>query len=347
MKGITLEKPGAPWVLVDDLPVPEPGDSQILVKSIVTAINPIDGVQAATGLLVEGWPFTPGCDAGGIVVKAGKNAVSALGSPFKEGDRICGATRLGTKGHSPFQEYFLMDAQVTIPVPSNLSYEHAACVGVAVETAGLGVFSGLHVPIFDPKNLPAPNGEWALVLGGASSVGKMALQLLKKAGYKVIVTCSSGSAELLKSLGAEATVDYKKPKSEVISEILSITGNSVARVFDAVSQHVQFAADLLKGVEKSPRYFTSTNGRDPIPDDAPYEGGPILLGPVGRPEGTETNGRIEAFIPLVYKLLEAGELIPSEYIVGGTGFESIVDAYQLQSSGKGGNKKVIVKLQDP
>ena len=57
------------------------------------------------GVLVLSWPLVPGCDAGGVVVKAGKNAVSALGEHFKEGDRVCGCTRLGSPGYATFQEY--------------------------------------------------------------------------------------------------------------------------------------------------------------------------------------------------------------------------------------------------
>jgi NADPH:quinone reductase-like Zn-dependent oxidoreductase len=58
-----------------------------------------------TGALVADWPLVPGCDAGGIVVKAGKNAISALGTAFKEGDKVLGCTRLGTTGYATFQEY--------------------------------------------------------------------------------------------------------------------------------------------------------------------------------------------------------------------------------------------------
>jgi NADPH:quinone reductase-like Zn-dependent oxidoreductase len=60
----------------------------------------------------------------------------------------------------------------------------------------LGIFNGLNVPVPDPKNLPAPKDEWALVFGGASSVGKIALQILKLAGYKVVTTASPKSFDV-------------------------------------------------------------------------------------------------------------------------------------------------------
>jgi NADPH:quinone reductase-like Zn-dependent oxidoreductase len=60
--------------------------------------------MANTGILVVDWPLVLGVDAGGVVVKAGKNAVGPLGA-FKEGDEVCGCTRLGLKGYATGQEY--------------------------------------------------------------------------------------------------------------------------------------------------------------------------------------------------------------------------------------------------
>jgi NADPH:quinone reductase-like Zn-dependent oxidoreductase len=56
------------------------------------------------GLLVEEWPFTPGCDVGGIVIKAGANAISARGTPFRPGDRVSGCSGVGRDKFGTFQE---------------------------------------------------------------------------------------------------------------------------------------------------------------------------------------------------------------------------------------------------
>lgn len=60
--------------------------------------------MANTGKLVVDWPFVMGCDAAGVVVKAGTNALGPLGL-FKVGDEVLGCTRLGSKGFSTCQEY--------------------------------------------------------------------------------------------------------------------------------------------------------------------------------------------------------------------------------------------------
>lgn len=90
-----------------------------------------------------------------------------------------------------------MDAALATPMPDNISIAEAATVGVGFYTACLGVFGGLHIPIpEDPKNLPAPTGEFILVLGGSSSVGKFAIQLLKALGYEVLTTGSPKSGSV-------------------------------------------------------------------------------------------------------------------------------------------------------
>ena len=88
--------------------------------------------MAVMGVLVKEWPLTLGVDGGGIVVKAGSKAVGPLG-PFKEGDEVCGCSRLGEIGHGTCGEYYLMDSAVTIPKPKNISVEEAAGVGVGFE----------------------------------------------------------------------------------------------------------------------------------------------------------------------------------------------------------------------
>jgi NADPH:quinone reductase-like Zn-dependent oxidoreductase len=152
--------------------------------------------MSSTGAMVQSWPFIPGCDAAGTVVKVGANAVSALGTTWKTGDRVFGCTRLGVQGYTPWAEYFLFDAAVCIPLPDGLSLAEAAGTGVGLFTAALGVFDCLEIPLLDPDNLPGPRDEWAVVFGGAGSVGQFAVQLLRVAGFKVAATSSVKSFDV-------------------------------------------------------------------------------------------------------------------------------------------------------
>jgi hypothetical protein len=72
------------------------------------------------------------------------------------------------------------------------------------------------------------------------------------------------------------------------------------------------------------------------------------LGGIGRPEHSEFNKELSGYIPLIQELFEKEKLLPNPYeLIGSGGFEDALKALEHQQKGAGGNKKVIVKIQDP
>ncbi|RAL62772.1 hypothetical protein DID88_004614 [Monilinia fructigena] len=65
MKGVMIAAQNAPWKAVDNIEKPVPGKHQILVKSLITGINPMDNLMRTTGLLIPSYPIVLGCDASG------------------------------------------------------------------------------------------------------------------------------------------------------------------------------------------------------------------------------------------------------------------------------------------
>ena len=300
--------------------------------------------MAAYGLLVVNWPLGLGVDAAGVVVDAGSEATSKYN--FKPGDHVFGCTRLGVLGYAGGAEYFLMDAAVTFRKPEQISLVEAATLGVGSETACLGLFDGLKITLPDPQSLPDARNDWIIVLGGASSVGRCAVQLAKAAGYKVATSCSSKSADALKELGA-VPFDYKLSLDDQVKTVLDITAGDVARIFDAVAaDDPVLAKALFKASNSTEKLFATTNDWTGITD---FEGGSthlVKLGGVGRPEASELNEKIAKYIPVINGLIESGKLLPAEYeTVGSVGFEDVVKAYHHQLSGAGGSRKVVVKIQ--
>lgn len=348
MKGVVFSSVGAEPKVGDDLPLPEPSDGQVLVKSLWTAINPVDTYSATTGLLVVGWPLTLGADASGVVTKCGPNVPAHL----SVGTHVFGCTRLGSPSYGTCAEYLLMDAQTTFAVTPKtkdrgIGYPEAATLGASVLTAALGIFDGLHTPLSATESPPA-DGEWIVILGGAGSVGKSALQIARAAGYKVLTSCSPGSASVVDKLGAE-WFSYKDQVEEQVRAVQRKTGGNVARIFDTVaSDNPVLAKELFKLSGAKEKFFTTTNTWSGIGD---FEGGKtvnIELALIGRPEATKVNKMIEEYIAMATPLLEEGKLVASEYqVIGNGGFESAIEAYKYQQTGKAGNKKVVVKLQDP
>jgi NADPH:quinone reductase-like Zn-dependent oxidoreductase len=208
------------------------------------------------GLLVSSFPIVLGCDASGVVVEAGKEAESH----FKVGDRVCGCTRLGEPGYGTFQEYFLMDANLTIPLPKKISFHEGSSVGVGSETACLGLFNGLKIKLPNPKSLPDARDEWILILGGAGSVGQYAVQLAKLSGYKVVATCSQKSASLVQRLGADAVIDYRKSEEEQLQDLKAITGGNFFGVFDTVAKFADWSLKALREASTTEKkHFATTN----------------------------------------------------------------------------------------
>jgi hypothetical protein len=120
------------------------------------------------------------------------------------------------------------------------------------------------------------------------------------------------------------------------------------RIFDAVASNQDLVKELYQTV-KGEKYFATTNDWTPLAsaDFNNAQINPVKLAAIGQAEATELNSTITKLIPLMYHLLETGAAKPAEYeLIGKTGFESVIEAWAYQQSGKAGAKKVLVKLQD-
>ena len=154
----------------------------------------------------------------------------------------------------------------------------------------------------------------------------------------------------MKSIGASAVVDYKAPEEEQLKEILSTSGGKLYFIFDTTSQSHILAQQVfgkLSDNPERPRRFTTTNDWVPM-EDKDFHGAlvnHIMLGPIGRP-GSAINAQVESYIPLMVKLIKDGKFKTADYEIVGTGFEAVPEAFAYQQTGKAGNKKVLIKLQD-
>lgn len=301
----------------------------------------------STGLLVTAWPIVLGCDAGGVVVQVGPDAASS----FKVGDRVCGCTRLGVPGYSTFQEYFLMDAKLTLPILEGFSIEQGATLGVGTYTACLGLFQGLEIKVPGPDSPLPQKEEWVVVLGGAGSVGQYSVQIAKALGYKVVASCSRGSAAMVQSLGAEAVIDYGKSDAEQLHDLKDVTGGKFFGVYDTVARSEKFARKALMEVStETQKHFATTDDWTPMEPNDDHKTYRAKLGLIGRSdenkEAPTLNDAIASYIPVLVRLMKEGKLKPNKFQVVGTGLESIVEAVGVQQKGGAGGAKVVVHLQD-
>ncbi|GAA5955314.1 hypothetical protein JCM8115_001912 [Rhodotorula mucilaginosa] len=189
---------------VRDVPVPEPGAGEVVVKTSAIALNPTDWKHRDFLAPPGSWL---GCDFAGKVEKVGSGVDNV-----RVGDRVAAFVHGGQwEGEGSFAEYVKAQAGLVWRVPDNLSDEEAAAAGgIGPWTAIQALYMrlGLNLP-----NSPSKDREPILVWGGSTSVGLYALQLLKASGYTPISVSSEKNFDLVKKFGAAAVFDYNDPET--------------------------------------------------------------------------------------------------------------------------------------
>lgn len=191
MTAIAITAPGGPEMLVPaQIPVPVPGDGEILVKVAAAGVNRPDVMQRK-GLYPppKGAPETPGLEIAGEVVAVGQGVTR-----WKLGDKVMALVIGGG-----YAQYALAHESHALPV-GNLPMIEA---GAIPET----FFTVWH-NVFQRGALKA--GETLLVHGGSSGIGTTAIQLAKNFGARVIVTAGTeAKCEACRKLGADLAINYK------------------------------------------------------------------------------------------------------------------------------------------
>lgn len=191
---------------INEIPIPEIGDNEVLIKVKVAAVNPLE-LLIITGSvkLIQDYefPLTLGNELTGVIEKIGKNVKG-----FKVGDAIY--SRLPLTKIGAFAEYAAINADAIGHLPANLDF----VTGAAAPLTGLTAYQGLH------EELEAKAGETVFIPGGSGSFGQMAIPIAKAMGLKVIVSGNPQARERTLAIGADQYIDYTKENYwEVLSDI--------------------------------------------------------------------------------------------------------------------------------
>jgi NADPH2:quinone reductase len=193
--------------LVDDAPLPEPGEHQVLVKVRAAAVNFPDALMCLGLYQVKPpLPYTPGVE---------------LCGELPGGERVIGNP---VGGSGAFAEYALMDARTLFPAPEALDDAEAAALHIGYQTA----WFALH------RRAGLRAGETLLVHAAAGGVGSAAVQLGKAAGATVIaVVGGPEKAAVARELGADVVIDRRA--EDFVAAVKEATGGRGADVvFDPV-----------------------------------------------------------------------------------------------------------------
>ena len=216
MKAIQIYATGGPEVLkLAELPIPQPGPGQVLIRVEATGVNFIE-VYFRKGVYKASLPLTPGSEAAGTVEELGPGVVG-----FKAGDAVASTSVLGS-----YAEYALVPAAQLVKIPEGLTMEQAAAA----------MLQGMTAHYLSHSTFPLKAGNTALVHAGAGGVGLLLTQIAAKLGARVITTVSTAAkAELSREAGASEAILYTEQDFE--TEVKHLTGGKgVDVVYDSVGK---------------------------------------------------------------------------------------------------------------
>ena len=196
-----------------DMPEPALQDDDVLVEIHSAGLNPLDSkIRDGEFKLILPYrpPFILGHDVAGRIVRVGSNV-----RRFKPGDEIYARPRDGRIG--TFAEFIAINEADVAPKPKNLTMEEAA----SIPLVGLTAWQVL------VERAKLEKGQKVLVHAGSGGVGTFAIQLAKHLGATVATTTSPANIELVKSLGADLVIDYKKEEFEKILSGYDVVLNSL------------------------------------------------------------------------------------------------------------------------
>lgn len=226
MKAIRVREFGGPEQLkLEEVTDPQAVAGQVLVRVHAAGVNPVDAyIRTGAHVVKPKLPYTPGMDAAGIVEAVGEGVARA-----RVGDRVYVAGSLS----GTYAELTLSDEHQVHPLPSSLSFQQGAAVGVPYATAYRALFLRAH----------AVAGETVFVHGATGGVGIAAVQLARAAGMRVIGT--GGTVEgrrLALEQGAHEVLDHHA--EGYLEKLSEITGGRGVDVVLEMLANVNLNKDL-------------------------------------------------------------------------------------------------------
>ncbi len=227
MKAMVYTHYGPPEVLhLTDLPKPIPKDNEVLIKVYATTAHVGDTRMRSFTVPQGMWlfarlylgVFSPKRKVLGMELSGNVEAVGKSVTRFKPGDQVFAST--SSVNFGGYAEYKCMPEDGMLAIkPDNLTYEEAAAAPTGADTA---------LRCLRKANIQP--GQKVLIYGASGSVGTDAVQMAKH-HFRAVVTgvCSSANLELVKSLGADAVIDYTR-------EDFAERGETYDVVFDAVGK---------------------------------------------------------------------------------------------------------------
>lgn len=221
MKALTFKRYGkTPEIGITEVPRPTLRPDEMLVEVHAAGLNPIDNM-ITTGMfkpvLKFQLPAVMGSDLAGVIVEVGGSVTR-----FKPGDEIFAS--IFDQGTGSLAEFAVVPQDLAARKPANLDFVQAA----SVPMVGLTSWQALK------ERADVQTGQRVFIPAGSGGIGTFAIQLAKHLGAYVGTTTSTANVALVKSLGADDVIDYKKQEFEQVLQrynvvLGTIRGNALEK----------------------------------------------------------------------------------------------------------------------
>jgi NADPH2:quinone reductase len=216
MKAIQVQVPGGPENLIlADIPTPQPGPGQALVRLAASGVNYID-IYFRTGLYKIDMPGTLGSEGAGTV-----EAVGAGVTEVAPGDRVAYAMPRGS-----YAEYAVVAASQLVKIPAHVDFQ----------TAAAAMLQGMTAHYLTRSTFALKAGDTCLVHAAAGGAGGLIVQMAKNLGARVLGTVSTEEkARIAREAGADEIILYTQQEFDVEARRLT-GGRGVDVVYDSVGK---------------------------------------------------------------------------------------------------------------
>jgi NADPH:quinone reductase-like Zn-dependent oxidoreductase len=203
MRALVFQRYGGPdQIAFANIPRPVPKPDEILVQVHAAGLNPIDNMipkGTFKAMLRFQLPATLGSDLAGVVLEVGNRVTR-----FKPGDAVFAS--IFDLGTGALAEFAVVPERAAALKPAKLDFAEAA----SIPMVGLTTWQAIK------ERMRLKRGQKVFIPAGSGGIGTFAIQLAKYLGAKVGTTTSTGNVDLVRSLGADEVIDYKKQEFEEV-----------------------------------------------------------------------------------------------------------------------------------
>jgi NADPH:quinone reductase-like Zn-dependent oxidoreductase len=219
MRAIAEDEFGGPVTLMN-LPIPEIGADEVLIRVRAAGVNPFDW-KVADGVLKDEkehrFPLILGVDAAGVVEQVGADVTGLF-----EGDEVYGYLSKPVMGMGTYAEHVGAPAAIVARKPESVGFAEAAALPTPALTA---------MDLVDAVDLG--EGETILIVGATGGVGSYAVQLAARRGARVIATARRANEAFVRELGATETIDHTR--EDVVETVRAAHPGGIEAIIDVVS----------------------------------------------------------------------------------------------------------------